>query len=74
MIDSPKPCVVIPFDMLPEAKSWDNGKVYRVKLVLRQTGSSESGATFDVVDASSLEMRDKSARAYMLSDGGSYKM
>lgn len=61
--------VDITFDKLPEAKDWKVGKAYRVKVVLRMTGSDEDGATFEVVDANSLEPTDKSKRRY-LSEGG----
>ena len=60
------------YETLPEAHSWNVGKNYRVKLVLRQTGSSENGADFEVVDATSLEDSDKGHR-FFLSEGGSYK-
>jgi len=60
------------FDKLPESKTWQVGKAYRVKVVLRQTGSDENGATFEVVDATSMEPADKHKQRF-LSDGGYFK-
>ena len=64
-----KPIVHIPFDVLPEGRSWSVGKSYRVKAVLRQTGVSEDGAMFEIIDATSLEPNDQQKRRFM-SDGG----
>lgn len=66
-----KDSIFVPFDKLPEAKNWQMGSNYRTRFLLKQTGLSEQGATFDVVDASSLELRDKANEAFM-SEGGSY--
>ena len=71
-MDAEKPMVHIPFDILPESRNWSVGKAYRVRLVLRQTGSTEDGATFEVVDATSLEPADKGKR-YFVSESGSLK-
>lgn len=66
--------MIIPFEILPEAKSWQVGKTYRVKMVLRQTGMDEQGATFDILDASSLDTADiPGRRKWFLSDSGSLR-
>lgn len=66
-----KPLISIPYELLPEARQWAVGKAYRTRLVLRQVSQSENGAEFEVVDAVSLEERDKKAKYYM-TEGGSY--
>jgi hypothetical protein len=63
--------IFLPYEVLPDAKEWRVGKNYRTKMVVKQTGMSEQGANFNVVDATSLELRDK-AKAHFLSDGGTY--
>ena len=63
-----KPQVFIPYNLLPEAKDWKNGRVYRVRAVLRQTGSSEQGSTFELEDAVSLD--GEKAATYLTSDDG----
>lgn len=68
-----KPMMRIPYDTLPEARDWRVGKTYRAKTVLRQVGSHEDGAEFELVDATSLESQDKGRQRYFLSDGGSYR-
>ena len=64
--------VHISFDVLPEGRNWQVGKAYRVRLVLRQTEIGEDGATFEVVDATSLEPSDKGKR-YFTTESGSLK-
>ena len=64
--------VEIPFATLPEGQSWKVGQAYRVKVVLRMTGQDEDGATFEIVDATSLEPTDKANRKW-LSEGGYLK-
>ena len=64
--------IYIPFDILPEGRNWTVGKAYRVRLVLKQTGMTEEGAIFDVVDATSLEREDK-GRRYYTTESGSLK-
>lgn len=66
---SKKALTTIPFDVLPEAKTWAIGKAYRVRVVLRQTGSTEEGAQFEIVDAKSLEPEDKGRRYYITESG-----
>ena len=67
-----KPMIhALSFDLLPESKNWKVGKSYRVKLVLRQVSVSESGADFEIVDATSLEPEDKGRRKFT-SDSGTY--
>ena len=66
------PTVFISHDHLPESKNWKIGQSYRVRLVLKQTSSTENGATFEVVDATSLEREDK-GRRYYTSENGSLK-
>ena len=67
-----KPVVHIPFEILPEGQNWKVGQNYRVRVVLRQVGSSEHGAEFEVVDATSLESPDKGRRVFT-SEGGAYR-
>lgn len=67
-----KPTVYIPFSELPESQRWAIDKVYRVKMVLKQTSLSQEGANFEIVDATSLEPEDKGKRVY-LSEGGTIK-
>lgn len=62
----------IKFDKLPEAKDWRVGQAYRCKVVLKQVGSDENGATFEIVDATSMEPTDKGKQRW-LSDGGYFK-
>ncbi len=59
----------IPHDLLPEAKTWSVGKIYRVRLVLRQVSSHEHGADFEIVDANSLESEDKGRRYFTTESG-----
>ena len=68
----PKQIIEIPFEVLPESRHWTVGKAYRVKVVLRQTGVSESGALFELVDANSMEPNDAGKRKY-LTEGGYMK-
>lgn len=72
MSDELKETIFIPFDKLPEGRLWEVGRSYRVKAVLRQVGTLENGATFEVVDATSLEPEDKGKRHY-LTEGGYVK-
>ena len=67
-----KPIVRIPFSILHDSRFWKIGKVYRVKLVLKQISQDEEAATFELADASSLETAEKSQR-YFLTDGGYMK-
>ena len=71
-MDILKPTVYIPFEKLPEAKDWKVGQAYRIKSVLRQTGSDENGATFEIVDATSMEPADKGKQRW-LSESGFFK-
>ena len=64
--------IFISFDKLPEGRSWKLGMSYRVRLVLRQVGTEETGATYEVVDATSLEREDK-GRRYYTSENGALK-
>ena len=72
MYEESKPCVYLPFEVLPEGQHWKVNNAYRVKLVLRQVSLDEKGASFEVVDATSLESGDRSKRAFY-SDGGILK-
>lgn len=60
------------FDKLPEAKDWKVGDTYRVRMVLKQTSLNSQSATFEIVDASSLEAVDKAKSNILLSDEGMY--
>ena len=62
--------IYIPFDELAEGRNWKIGQIYRIKAVLRQVGADEDGATYQIVDATSLERDGK--RRFFNSDGGSY--
>ena len=64
--------VFIPYDKLPEGRNWKVGQTYRVRVVLKQVSMQEEGATYDVVDATSLEREDK-GRRYYSSESGSLK-
>lgn len=68
----PAPHVHLPFDLLAEGRKWEVGKQYRVRLVLREIEKGEGGATFEVVDAFSLESPEKGGR-YFVTESGSYK-
>ena len=67
-----KPILYLPFGLLPEAKDWRVGQVYRVKLVIKQRSLDEDSASFEIVDASSLEINKKNVTS-ISSDGGSYR-
>ncbi len=63
----------IPFKLLPEAKFWQVGKNYRAKVVLKEIGADETGANFEVVDATGIDPTDAdNRRRWFISDGGSY--
>lgn len=65
-----KPQLFIPYELLPECKGWKIGKVYRVRAVLRQTNSSEQGATFELEDATALDTGSGQGATFLLSDDG----
>ena len=69
---TPKNRIYIPYSDLEDAKHWSVGKSYRIKMVIKQVASEEKGASFEIVDANSLEPDDKGNR-FFLSEGGSYK-
>ena len=69
-----KPRVSIPFTLLPEGRYWKVGQTYRAKLVLRQVSTGEEDATYEVVDASSLEVGDASKGKFLRSEGGYVKV
>ena len=62
------------FAELPEAAYWKVGKTYRVKFVLKQVGQDESGASFDLIDANSLESTDRDIQRFIHSEGGYMKL
>ena len=62
----------IPYSVLPDSREWRVGHTYRAKMVMKQIGTDEKGANFEVVDATSLEPNEARKR-YFLSDGGSYR-
>lgn len=68
-MDEIKMPVFISHEVLPESRNWKVGKSYRVKAVLRQVGTSEHGANFELVDVTSLEPEDKSTRRYFSENG-----
>lgn len=65
MMDS----IYIPFDKLPDAREWSVGQKYHVKLVLKQTAMDEKGASFEVVDATSMEDRASRSKKFLSGDG-----
>ena len=67
-----KPTVCIPFEKLPDARAWKVGKAYMVRMMLKQVAASERDASFEIIDATSMEPKDTKAD-YFVSDGGSYK-
>lgn len=67
-----KTIISLPLSLLPEAKEWPIGETYRVKVVLKLTALSETDATFEIVDASSMEPEDKGKQSFLNSDGGMY--
>ena len=69
-----KPRVSIPFSLLPEGRYWKVGQTYRAKLVLRQVGTGEQDAMYEIVDASSLEVGDASKSRFLRSEGGYVKI
>ena len=69
---APAPRVQIPFELLPEGRKWKVGKSYRVRLLLRQVSTNEEGASFEVLDAFSLESPERGGR-YFVTESGSYK-
>ncbi len=64
-----KSMVTIPYSVLDEAQDWKNGKVYRVKMVLKQTGSSENSADFEILDASSMNGSPAKSHDYFTDTG-----
>ena len=64
-IISDKPRIYLPFESLEEAKHWEVGQSYVVKMVLRQTSLDENGASFEVVDATSMESKDRARRKFL---------
>lgn len=66
-----KPTIYIPFEYLPEGKDWKVGGTYRVKMVLKQRSMDEDSATFEIIDATSLE-GDRKKKPVLSSDTGSY--
>lgn len=69
-----KPIVSIPFEILPEGKFWKVGQSYRVRVVLRQTSTGEDGASYELVDATSMESADSSKGKYLRSENGMVKV
>jgi hypothetical protein len=61
--------ISIPFDALPEAREWKVGQKYHVQMVLKQTGITEQGAEFTLVDATSMEDRAGRAKKFLSGDG-----
>ncbi len=65
--------IFIPFSLLREGKRWEVGRSYLIKIVARETGQEEDGATFQIIDATSLEPEDGARRKFLYSDGGMFK-
>jgi len=68
-----KPPLYIPHNLLPEGKDWEIGQTYRIKLVVKQTSKDETNASFEIIDASSLESRDRGIPSNVSSDSGTYR-
>ena len=64
-----KPTLTLSFDELPEGKEWRIGKSYRVRLVLREVSKTGDEATFEVLDAMSLEKKQEHKK-YFVTEGG----
>ena len=62
------------FEELPESAYWKVGRTYRVKMVLKQVGADESGASFEIIDTNSLESSDRSVQRFIHSEGGYMKL
>lgn len=63
--------MIVSYDVLPEAREWSVGQTYRAKMVLRGISQDENGVEFQVLDASSLEPKDRANQIFM-SEGGIY--
>ena len=68
----PKPRITLNFDELPEGKEWRIGRSYRVRLVLKEISKSGDEATFEVMDAMSLENKQEHKK-YFVTEGGVLK-
>lgn len=64
-----KATVTIPFSLLPESQNWRVGKSYRVRLVVHQISTTETGAEFEIVDAISLEEMERTGRHFVSENG-----
>ena len=64
--------ISIPFSLLPEGRFWSVGKIYRVKMVLRQTGMTEDSATFEVHDATAMNKLDRARHEFLLGNRYGY--
>ena len=73
-MESIKPRITIPFELLPEGKFWKVGQTYRVRMVLKQVATGEQDATYEVIDATSLEASDAGATRFLRSEGGHIKI
>lgn len=69
-----RPQVSIPFEILPEGRFWKVGQSYRVRVVLRQVTTGEDSATYEVIDATSMESADSSRGKFLRSEGGYVKV
>ena len=68
----PIPTIYIPFGLLPEGKFWSIGKIYRVKMILKQTSVTEKGATFEIHDATSMSKLDRARHEFLLGNRYGY--
>ena len=53
------PRISFPFDELPIAKEWENGKEYKLVLIVKQHSSTEDDATFAIKKVGGGSVKDK---------------
>lgn len=73
-MESIKPRITVPFELLPEGKVWKVGQTYRIRAVLKQVSTGEQDATYELIDTTSLESGDAGATRFLRSEGGRIKI
>ena len=73
-MDEARPQIHISFELLPEGKHWRVGQAYRTRIVLKQIATGENDATYEVVDATSLEPADSDRSRFLRSEGGKIRI
>jgi len=61
------------FNMLPESRTWQIGRTYKLEIIVQQKSMDDSSASFEVSSAKSLNPKDKKTRTY-LTDGGYHQL